>query len=165
MCSAAIRSDRIDLVRLLLLQGATVDQEGHHGRRPLHEASRLGKAAMVTLLLEAGAHPDPRSHYGLTPLALAAQGGHREVVQALLERGEALEKVLLGPLPVYNVLLFAGADVLSQARDEASILYEAAASGDPAVVSLLLEYGADANVAKNTGHLPVHRAAHRGHLQ
>lgn len=60
---------------------------------------------------------------------------------------------------------FLGADVLSQAQDEASILYEASSSGEPAVISLLLEYGADANVAKHTGHMPIHRVAHRGHLQ
>lgn len=59
----------------------------------------------------------------------------------------------------------AGADVLSQAQDEASILYEASSSGDPEVVGLLLDFGADANVAKQTGHLPLHRVAHRGHLQ
>lgn len=90
VCSVAIRSGCVDLVKLLLLQGAKVDQEGRHGRRPLHEAARLGKAATVALLLEAGAHPDPRSHYGLTPLALAAQAGHLEVVEALLARGEGL---------------------------------------------------------------------------
>nr|XP_019952510.1 PREDICTED: ankyrin repeat and SOCS box protein 14 [Paralichthys olivaceus] len=141
----AIRSDRPDLVKLLLLQqGSVVNQEGCHGRRPLHEASRLGKAALVTLLLDAGAQPDPHSHYSLTPLALAAQNGHLEVVQMLLKKG---------------------ADVLSQAQDEASVLYEASSAGDPAVISLLLEYGADANVAKLTGHMPIHRVAHRGHLQ
>lgn len=90
MCSAAVRSDCKELVKLLLLQGAKVNQEVTHGRHPLHEAARLGRAAIVTLLLEAGAHPDPRSHYGLTPLALAAQGGHHEVVEALLNKGEIL---------------------------------------------------------------------------
>ncbi|KAI4826585.1 hypothetical protein KUCAC02_030030 [Chaenocephalus aceratus] len=103
-----------------------------------------GNVELVTRLLEAGARPDPRSHYGLTPLALAAQNAHLEVMENLLRRG---------------------ADVLSQAQDEASILYEASASGDPAVISLLLEYGADANVAENMGHMPIHRTAHRGHLQ
>lgn len=75
-------------MKLLLCQGANVNQEVCHGRRPLHEASRLGKGALVNLLLKAGAQPDPRSHYGLTPLALAAQGGHAEVVETLLRRGE-----------------------------------------------------------------------------
>ncbi|XP_033938432.2 ankyrin repeat and SOCS box protein 14-like [Pseudochaenichthys georgianus] len=140
----AIRSGRADLVQLLLLQGSSVDKEGLHGRCPLHEASWLGNVELVTRLLETGARPDPRSHYGLTPLALAAQNAHLEVMENLLRRG---------------------ADVLSQAQDEASILYEASASGDPAVISLLLEYGADANVAENMGHMPIHRTAHRGHLQ
>lgn len=64
-----------------------------------------------------------------------------------------------------HVVCSAGADILSQAQDEASILFEASACGDPALISLLLEYGADANVAKHTGHMPIHRVAHRGHLE
>lgn len=59
---------------------------------------------------------------------------------------------------------FPGADVLSQAMDCASILFEAAGGGNPDSVSLLLEYGADANVPKHSGHLPIHRAAYRGHF-
>lgn len=84
---AAIRSDHADLVKLLLLRGSSVNQAGCHGRRPLHEASKLGNTSLVALLLGAGAHPDPRSNYGLTPLALAAQGGRVEVVDILLRRG------------------------------------------------------------------------------
>lgn len=85
---AAIRSDRTDLVKLLLHYGSWVNQKGRYGRCPLHEASELGKSALVTLLLKAGAQPDPRSNFGLTPLALAAQGGHLEVMEILLSRGE-----------------------------------------------------------------------------
>ncbi|XP_072296117.1 dynein axonemal heavy chain 12 [Eucyclogobius newberryi] len=140
----AIRSGRSDLVELLLSSGSRVNQEGCHGRCPLHEASSLGHCALVDLLLKSGARPDPRSHYGLTPLALAAQGGHQGVIERLLQRG---------------------ADVLSQANDEACILYEASASGDPGVIQLLLEHGADPDVPKYSGHLPIHRAAHRGHLR
>lgn len=64
-------------------------------------------------------------------------------------------------------LLFvsAGANVESMAQDYATILFEASASGNPEIISLLLEYGADANVPKHTGHLPIHRVSHRGHLQ
>uniref|UniRef100_A0A8C2WCE9 Ankyrin repeat and SOCS box containing 14 n=1 Tax=Cyclopterus lumpus TaxID=8103 RepID=A0A8C2WCE9_CYCLU len=138
------RSARADLMELLLHWGSRVNQGGCQGRRPLHEASLLGKAALVTLLLEAGGQPDPRSHDGLTPLALAARAGHLEVVEALLRRG---------------------ADVLSRARDEASVLYQASSTGDPEVIGLLLERGADANAANQTRRMPIHRAARRGHLQ
>lgn len=59
---------------------------------------------------------------------------------------------------------FSGADVLSQAMDCSSVLFEAAGGGNPDSLSLLLEYGADANVPKHSGHLPIHRAAYRGHF-
>lgn len=53
----------------------------------------------------------------------------------------------------------------SEAQDWATILYEASASGNPDVISLLLEYGADANIPKHTGHLPIHRVSHRGYVK
>ncbi|XP_062401097.1 dynein axonemal heavy chain 12 [Sardina pilchardus] len=139
----AIQNNYHDMMEMLLCMGASVNQEGAHRRAALHEAARLGKHDFVELLLKAGASPDPRSAYGLTPLALAAQIGHMAIVHTLLKRG---------------------ADVGSQAQDSATILFEAAASGNPEVISLLLQYGADPNVPKHTGHLPIHRVAHRGHV-
>uniref|UniRef100_A0A8C4K6N6 Ankyrin repeat and SOCS box containing 14 n=1 Tax=Dromaius novaehollandiae TaxID=8790 RepID=A0A8C4K6N6_DRONO len=67
-----------------------------------------------------------------TPLALAAQTGHTEIMELLLQKG---------------------ADVLSQAMDCASVLFEAAGGGNPDSLSLLLEYGADANVPKHSVHI------------
>lgn len=58
-----------------------------------------------------------------------------------------------------------GANVENQAQDSATVLFEAAASGNPEVISLLLEHGADPNMPKHTGHLPIHRVAHRGHVE
>nr|XP_046168080.1 dynein axonemal heavy chain 12 isoform X3 [Oncorhynchus gorbuscha] len=141
----AIRNDRLDLAKLLLGFGSNVNLEGCHSRTPLHEAAKLGREEFVELLVRSGANPDARSDYGLTPLALAAQCGHVKVVQALVQK--------------------AGANVESMAQDFATILFEASASGNPEIISLLLEYGADANVPKHTGHLPIHRVSHRGHLQ
>uniref|UniRef100_A0A673AFA6 Ankyrin repeat and SOCS box containing 14a n=1 Tax=Sphaeramia orbicularis TaxID=375764 RepID=A0A673AFA6_9TELE len=50
-------------------------------------------------------------------------------------------------------------------QDTSSSLPPASASGNVDVIKLLLEFGADANIAKHTGHLPIHRVAHRGYLQ
>ncbi|XP_058844901.1 dynein axonemal heavy chain 12-like isoform X2 [Acipenser ruthenus] len=140
---AAVKNGSCELLSLLIRFGADVNQQGVHRRTALHEAARLGRRDTVDLLLRCGADPDPRSSYGLTPLALAAQCGHTDIVQALLQKGVSVE---------------------SQALDSASILFEAAASGNPDTIALLLEYGADANVPKYSGHLPIHRAAYRGHL-
>ncbi|XP_052425425.1 ankyrin repeat and SOCS box protein 14-like isoform X4 [Carassius gibelio] len=142
----AIRNNHYGMAKLLLNFSARVNQEGANHRTALLEAARLGLMDFVDLLLKYGAHPDPRSSYGLTPLALAAQAGHLEIIRTLLQRG---------------------ADVKSQAQGCATVLFEASASGNPDVISLLLEYGADANITtpKHTGHLPIHRVAHRGHVK
>ncbi|KAM6248035.1 ankyrin repeat and SOCS box protein 14 isoform 2-T2 [Spheniscus humboldti] len=139
----AIKHDSYEIASLLISSGAKVNLQCVHKRTALHEAARLGKKDLVKLLLRSGADPDPRSGYGLTPLALAAQIGHIEIMELLLQKG---------------------ADVLSQAMDCASVLFEAAGGGNPDSLSLLLEYGADANVPKHSGHLPIHRAAYRGHF-
>uniref|UniRef100_A0AAY4EEH0 Ankyrin repeat and SOCS box containing 14b n=1 Tax=Denticeps clupeoides TaxID=299321 RepID=A0AAY4EEH0_9TELE len=76
-----------------------------------------------------------------TPLGLAAQSGHLNIVEILLQRG------------VCDSCLFTG-----------SVLFEAAASGNPDIIALLLEHGADANAPLHSGHLPIHRVAYRGHL-
>ena len=65
---------------------------------------------------------------------------------------------------ITRLFLLLGANALGQASDSSSILLEAASGGNPDSVILLLQYGADANVPKNSGHLPIHVAADRGHL-
>ncbi|XP_077181605.1 ankyrin repeat and SOCS box protein 14 isoform X1 [Paroedura picta] len=139
----AVQHDSYEIASLLIQFGAKVNLQCVNKRTALHEAAKLGRKGMVEFLLWSKADPDPRSSYGLTPLALAAQNGHTEILEILLSKG---------------------ANVLSQASDSASILFEAAGGGNPDSVSLLLDYGADANVPKHSGHLPIHRAAYRGHL-
>ncbi|OCT58633.1 dynein heavy chain 12, axonemal [Xenopus laevis] len=139
----AIRQGAYDIASLLLRFGANVNLPCADNRTALHEAAKLGKKDIVGLLLRSGADVTFTSNYGFTPLALAAQNGHMEVMEMLIQRG---------------------ASVTAQASDSASILFEAASSGNPDAISLLLEYGADANVPKHSGHLPIHRAAYRGHI-
>uniref|UniRef100_A0ACB8FX93 Uncharacterized protein n=1 Tax=Sphaerodactylus townsendi TaxID=933632 RepID=A0ACB8FX93_9SAUR len=135
----AVQHDSYEIASLLL-QFAKVNLQYVNKRTALHEAAKLGRKSMVEFLLWSKADPDPWSSYGFTPLA---QNGHTEILEILLRRGT---------------------DDLSQASDCASILFEAAGGGNPDSVSLLLEYGADANVPKHSGHLPIHRASYRGHL-
>ncbi|KAM9758611.1 dynein axonemal heavy chain 12 isoform 3-T4 [Menidia menidia] len=132
------------------------------GWTPLHEAAAQTNPAVLELTFASGpGSAEGRTPEGQTPLYLAVERGLMENAAFLLAHGA---------LPDAHDLeqdspLFVGADVLSQAQDEASVLHEACALGDPALISLLLEHGADANVATHTGHMPIHRAAHHGHLQ
>ncbi|XP_011915001.1 PREDICTED: ankyrin repeat and SOCS box protein 14 isoform X3 [Cercocebus atys] len=134
----AVLRDSYDMAALLINYGADVNLRCANERTALHEAAKLGREDMVKLMLVSGAHPDPQSTYGFTPLALAAQSGHTEIMEMLLRKGKIFCLV--------------------------STLTKAASGGNPDAVALLLEYGADANIPKNSGHLPIHVAADRGHL-
>lgn len=57
---------------------------------------------------------------------------------------------------------FLGADVNTQASDNASALYEACKNGHVHIVEFLLSQGADANKANKDGLLPLHIAAKKG---
>ncbi|EPY81024.1 hypothetical protein CB1_000762017 [Camelus ferus] len=151
----AVLHDSYNTAALLISHGADVNLRCANERTALHEAAKLGRRDIVQLLLASGAHPDPRSSYGFTPLALAAQSGHTEIMELLLKKGKIFCTVST---------LLRGANALGQASDSSSILLEAASGGNPDSVTLLLEYGADANIPKNSGHLPIHVAADRGHL-
>ncbi|XP_060931467.1 dynein axonemal heavy chain 12 [Limanda limanda] len=138
---AAILNDQYDLATLLLRYRATVDQTGPLNRTALHECAFLGLENFVYLLLESGADPNAYDVRKKTPLALAAQNGHLNVVEGLLQKG---------------------AHVWSES-DSGTILFVAASSGNPDVISLLLDNGADPNRPLYSGHLPIHRVAYHGH--
>ncbi|XP_023861046.1 dynein axonemal heavy chain 12 isoform X1 [Salvelinus sp. IW2-2015] len=138
---AAIVNDQYDCASLLLRCNAKVDQTGDLERTALHEASLLGLDNFVNLLLQSGANPNARDVDKLTPLALAAETGHLNVVEVLLQKGASV-----------------------QSQTEGSVLFEAVASGNPDIISLLLDYGADPDMPNHSGHLPIHRAAYHGHL-
>ncbi|XP_063282954.1 ankyrin repeat and SOCS box protein 14 [Pelobates fuscus] len=140
---AGIQRGSYDIASLLLRFNANVNLTCADNRTALHEAAKLGKKDIAGLLLRAHADPNAASNFGFTPLALAAQNGHPDIME---------------------MLILKGSNVVAQASDSASILFEAASAGNPDSLSLLLEYGADANVPKHSGHLPIHRAAYRGHL-
>ncbi|KAK2851544.1 hypothetical protein Q5P01_007820 [Channa striata] len=138
---AAILNDQYDLATLLLRYNAKVDQTGPLNRTALHECAFLGLENFVYLLLGSGANPNACDIKKKTPLALAAQNGHLNVVEVLLQKG---------------------AHVWWES-ESGTILFDAAASGNPDIISLLLEHGADPNQPLYSGHLPIHRVAYRGH--
>ncbi|CAJ1084996.1 dynein heavy chain 12%2C axonemal [Xyrichtys novacula] len=139
---AAILNDQYDLATLLLRYNASVDQTGPLNRTALHESSFLGLENFVYLLLDSGANPNACDIKKKTPLALSAQNGHLNVVEVLLEKG---------------------AHAWCES-ESGTILFDAAASGNPDIISLLLDYGADPNQPLYSGHLPIHRVAYHGHI-
>ncbi|MBN2207226.1 MAG: ankyrin repeat domain-containing protein, partial [Candidatus Aminicenantes bacterium] len=106
---------------LLIAKGAAVRYQDTNGRSPLHYAAREGHPEVVELLLGHGGDPTLRDGQGLTPLEYAVSRNKTAVVETLIR----LTKV--------------DAD----SPEGSMVLHSAASQGNDALVSSLLEQGAD----------------------
>ena len=142
---AAMRSD-LEMAEMLLYAGANLEATTRIGQhRPLHVAGRSGQAPVVRALLEAGADPHAPTASGATPLHLAAQAGNGPAVAALLDHG---------------------ADVNARERTWGQTpLMFAAASNRLGPVNVLMERGAELDVATRVVDLPALDAMDRAAAQ
>jgi ankyrin repeat protein len=85
MCASQL--GHIDIVKVLLKNGATVDLQNKHGATALMIASANGYNKVVIELLKHGANPNLANKYGITPLMSAAGMGYVDVVTTLLQNG------------------------------------------------------------------------------
>ena len=119
----------VDVLQLLSSYGAPVDDKstGEYfggGSSALHRASTLCKPAAVRWLLENGADPDVRDADGATPLIGVASRDCIAVAISLIEHG-------------------ADVNARSRTRPMRSALCWAAAFGEPEMIELLLNAGAE----------------------
>jgi len=129
LADAVMRGDSAGL-RVLLKQGADVNEVQGDGMTALHWAASRGNLAATRMLVSAGARLDPVTRNGnYTPLHLAAQNGRAEAVKALLAAGANV-----------NATTSSGG---------ASALHFAASSGDAATVDALVDKGASVNVRES----------------
>lgn len=89
--SYAVENGHMDVVQLLLNNGADIHLEDVFGRIPLSYAAMKGHKAIVRLLLDEGAYIDSNDSGGQTPLSWAAMKGHKAVVQLLLKKGAYID--------------------------------------------------------------------------
>ncbi|MCI4350038.1 MAG: ankyrin repeat domain-containing protein [Thermoplasmata archaeon] len=83
---AASANGRIEVVKLLLLGGATVDATTGRGITALHAAAQNGDPDLVELLLEHGADPSLPTGDGPTAAEIAGRAGHVELARRLERR-------------------------------------------------------------------------------
>lgn len=132
--SIAAHFGQTQAIELLLTNRALID--GVDGEMsPLHCAVYSGHRDAAAALLNNGANPDRADKYGTTPLASAAAMGYAQTVKLLLDAGADVEHAdNLGWRPLHVALR-------STRPTDADRL---------AIVTTLLEYGADPN-ANNVG--------------
>lgn len=121
----AVYHQDVALVKRLLAAGAKVAVVNDFGSSPMQEAAVTGNAAVIRMLLDAGANVESANAEGQTALMAVARTGNVDAAK---------------------MLLVAGADVNATEKfGGQSALMWAAAQSQPAMIRLLLEYGAKAN--------------------
>uniref|UniRef100_A0A673B683 Ankyrin repeat and SOCS box containing 15a n=1 Tax=Sphaeramia orbicularis TaxID=375764 RepID=A0A673B683_9TELE len=137
----SVRSGCQQMVSALLVRGARVGQICLKKWTAMHEASKAGCVHIMELLLNRGGQVAETDQHGVTPLGIAAEYSHPEVLELLIKHGDPVK-------------LFTNSN---------SVLYDAAGSGNPDCINILLQHGANPNIHNLSFQLPIHRAAYEGH--
>lgn len=156
----AIKNGDRQAVRSLLRNPANVNALEADGTTALHWAVLHNDLDTTDRLIRAGARVTAVSRYGVTPLALAAQNGNAAIVERLLKEGADPdtrspegETVLMtaaraGATQVARLLMVHGADLDAREGFQGqTALMWAAAENHAGMVGLLLEAGANPNLA------------------
>jgi len=171
----AARTNDLESVRILLAAGADVNQVTNYGWSPLLVATQNRYLQLASFLLDHGANPNLANKGAWSPLYIAVdnrniEGGDYPVRKADMDTLEFIEK-----------LVDKGANVNWRVKDStwfrtvftsqwvheegATAFWRASQSSDLAVMKLLLEHGADPNMATTINVTPLQVAAGVGWVE
>ena len=133
----------VEIAKILLDNGASVDARTLEGQTALHFASQKGHLEIVKLIIAKGAEIDEKQENkeGKTPLLIAAKFGNTEIVTFLLENA---------------------ANVDATDVKEWTALHYAAFYGHHEIANVLINYEAKVNDIES-GFAPIHFAVNQGH--
>jgi ankyrin repeat protein len=134
-------SNQGPIIWTLLQEGAEVGFRGRDGKAPLHCAAMEGHVEVARILVEAGADVNVVDASRSTPLHWAAYNGHLDMTQYLWQEANRKMREQNGRTP----------------------LHLAVVAGRGAVVSHLLQMGAEARAGDRKGQMALHLAALSGH--
>lgn len=90
--------DRIDIIKLLLSHGATIDGVAYQVYAPIHLAVEYGNDNTLKFLLAQGANINISSSVGATALHFAAKNGDSKLISILLEKGANIDACAKNPI-------------------------------------------------------------------
>lgn len=84
LSALVVAHDNLELVELLLKNGADINMQVSHGMTSLFFAAKEGKSDLVKLLLDNGADVNIQAERGVTALIMAIENNHFDIVTLLL---------------------------------------------------------------------------------
>lgn len=159
------------IVRLLLDSGADVNFVDENGRTALGNAVDRGHPEIAHLLLDSGADPNAHVSEDTSVLEDASQGGLLSIVRDLIDKGVDLQQyggpALIGAswkghTEIVTLLLANDADVNFTNKHGTTALHLAAKEGHCAIVSALIDKGAD---LKRYGGTALLGTVSKGHVE
>ncbi len=144
---AATHRNQVDVVRLLIQAGADINIRDNRMDNPFLYAGAEGLLDILRLTIDAEADTKLTNRFGGTALIPAAERGHVEIVHELLTRSD---------VDVNHVN-----DLGWTALLEAIILSNGGERHQQ-IVQLLVDHGADINIADKDGVTPLNHAQMRG---
>ena len=162
----------LEVVRLILECGISVNTSYKDGYTPLHVAAKSGHKEVSRLLLYWGANVNGADNAGKTPLISATENGVDEMFQELmcatavteistsfLSAGKA------GHKEVVEEILNNGANVNCEVKEGFNPLYVAGLKGHVEVVRELLKHGAILKNADKYGVISLYAAGNEGQFE
>ncbi|RNB69616.1 ankyrin repeat domain-containing protein [Brevibacillus panacihumi] len=146
----AVHTDQLEIFQLLVEKGANINIRDQRLDNPLLYAGAEGKIDFVKAAIAAGADTTITNRFGGTALIPAADRGHVEVVRELLANSD---------VDVNHVNNLGWTALL-----EAVILGDGGKNHQE-IVKLLIDHGADVNLADHDGVTPLQHAKKRGYQE
>ena len=176
----AAAANNVTAVSELLSRGANIEARDSNGRSALLLATQAGAVDAARVLIEAGADVNAKDYISDSPYLYAGAEGPLEILRMTLANGADLKSVnryggtaLIpaahhGHVDIVRELLNTDIDIDHVNEPGWTALLEAVILGDGGpvhteIVRLLLEAGADREIADNDGVTPLQHARQRGY--
>ncbi len=164
-------SNRQAIAKLLLANGADVNQQGVRGKTAICYAALAGAGYRdcVETLIAAGADLDLRDDRGHTVLTLVAAAENYQMLNLLIQSGastaglesiQLIQAASMGNIERVRSLL---TTKVTLDLDRGAAIGNAAAAGHTQIVELLIQAGANVNLSNRAGFTPIASAAYSGH--
>lgn len=166
---------RQSIMKILVQEGADIDERDRDGHTPLLRASQRGQEVTAQLLIDMGADIYIQDNNGSTALLWAARGGYEATMQLLIKGGAEINSqdkdgwtALLwalygGHRTAVQLLVNKGADINTKTKDGSTPLLWAARGGHETIIQLLIDKGADVHAQDKDGLTALLWASRGGH--